>query len=601
VTAKPWLEMLDEALDACLLHGRPDLAQRLRVRRDPTSDGTRLVFLGLAKQGKSYLVNAMINAPVCTVGDASSTAVPTEIRYASSASAVLIRRSPSAAGAEERATVPVEQVAAEVARRPSAPGGLLRAEVFVPRELLASGLVVIDTPAVGNPGSTATATALEVLAGAHAAVLVTDATGELSPAELGLARHVATWCPSLAVVLTKTDSCPEWRSVAERDRVLLATAGVDVPVLPVSSTLRLEAARRQDRELNTNSGFPALLDWVGIQSSRSTEESSARFAAVCVRSVAEELVGTLKLQLRATVAVDGVDQVSVAHQAQRAADDLRRHSARWQNLLADEIANLVSDLEYDLRERTRKIVQITDRTFDEADPVKTWPEFREWLEDSLSDAVETNYRWLTDRAEWIAHLVAGTFVDVPEPDLGLADAHPGDGLDSVEEPRIERFKVSQKMFTGLRGSYGGLLMFGLVTSLAGLQLINPISVGAGAAFATKTIRDEGDARLKRRQAIAKSAAQRYVDDVFLRFSKECRDIVRSVQRQLRDHFAARTDQLVDDISRAREAMQTGAAQRDRRTLALKREIERLAELHGRAGALGVRAIEQAGRARELSA
>jgi hypothetical protein len=600
VTAKPWLGILDEALDSCLVHGRPDLAQRLRVRRDPSADGKRLVFLGLAKQGKSYLVNAMINAPVCTVGDAQSTAVPTEIRYAGNASAVLIRRSPSA-DTEERATVPVERVAAEVARRPSAPGGLLRAEVFVPRELLSSGLVVIDTPAVGDPRSSGTATALEILAGAHAAVLVSDATGELSPAELALAKHIATWCPSVVLALTKTDTCPEWRSVAERDRVLLATAGVDAPVLPVSSTLRLEAARRQDRDLNSRSGFPELLSWVGVQSSRSAEESGARLAAVSVRSVAEELVGGLKLQLRAAAAVDGVDQVSLAHRAQRAADDLRRHTARWQNLLNDEIANLVSDIEYDLRERTRKIVQIIDRTFDEADPVRTWPDFREWLEDSLTEAVETNYRWLTDRAEWIAHTVAGTFPDVPEPDLGLGELHPADAVEAVEEPRIERFKLSQKAFTGLRGSYGGLLMFGLVTGLAGLPLINPVSLGAGAAFATKTIRDEGDMRLKRRQAVAKSAAQRHVDDVFLRFSKECRDIVRSVQRQLRDHFAARTDQLADDALRVREAMQTGAAQRDRHVLALKREIERLADLHSRAGALGVRAIEQAGRARELSA
>jgi hypothetical protein len=230
-----------------------------------------------------------------------------------------------------------------------------------------------------------------------------------------------------------------------------------------------------------------------------------------------------------------------------------------------------------------------------------WAEFRTWLEDNLTEAIETNYNWLIDRAEWIAHTISGTFPYAPEPELGLPPSLPADGIDDLEEPRIERFKIGQKMFTGLRGSYGGVLMFGLVTGLAGLPLINPVSLSAGAAFATKSIRDEGDARLKRRQAVAKAAAQRHVDDVFLRFSKECRDIVRSVQRRLRDHFSALTDRLADDAAREREARQTGSAHRERRMLELRREIERLAELHRRAGELGTRAMAGGGPVRELSA
>jgi hypothetical protein len=363
----------------------------------------------------------------------------------------------------------------------------------------------------------------------------------------------------------------------------------------------MEAALRQDRELNARSGVPALLDWVGKQASRSARDTSTWAVAVSVRAAAEELVETIKAHLRASVSMDGVDQVSLAHQAQRTIDDLRRHSARWQNMLSDEIADLVSDIEFDLRERTRKIVQSIDRTFDEADPAEVWGEFQKWLEKSLTDAIETNYNWLIDRAEWIAHKVGGTFPHAPEADLGLPAALPADEIDGIEEPRIERFKIGQKMFTGLRGSYGGVLMFGLVTGLAGLPLINPVSLGAGAAFATKSIRDEGDARLKRRQAVAKGAAQRHVDDVFLRFSKECRDIVRGVQRSLRDHFSALTDRLADDATREREARQTGSAHRERRIVELKREIERLAELHRRAGELGTRAIARGGAVREISA
>ena len=40
-------------------------------------------------------------------------------------------------------------------------------------------------------------------------------------------------------------------------------------------------------------------------------------------------------------------------------DELRRCTTRWQYALADEVADLVSDIEYDLRERTRAILRRT--------------------------------------------------------------------------------------------------------------------------------------------------------------------------------------------------------------------------------------------------
>jgi hypothetical protein len=141
------------------------------------------------------------------------------------------------------------------------------------------------------------------------------------------------------------------------------------------------------------------------------------------------------------------------------------------------------------------------------------------------------------------------------------------------------------MFTGLRGSYGGVLMFGLITSLAGLPLINPISLGAGAAFGGKTIKDESDARLKRRQAAAKAAAQRHVDDFFLACGKETRDLSRQVQRILRDHVTARADELaarITDHSRtARLTAQAAETEREQHRRRLAAQWQALVELHRR--------------------
>ncbi|QRP44693.1 isoniazid inducible protein IniA [Amycolatopsis sp. FDAARGOS 1241] len=579
MTASAWLEVLDEALDACRTHGREDLVQRLRRRRDRPPGGTRIAVLGFPKQGKGYVVNAVLNAPVCAVGDAPTPAVPVEIGFSAQPTATLVGR------ADERVPVPVERLTGELGARPS--GSLRRVEVGVPRELLSAGLVLVDTPAIGDPRSPRTAAALDVLADADAVVLVSDATTPLGPAEIALAHHVRTWVPHVVLALTKIDVCPSWRAVAERDRALLSNAGIDATVLPVSATVRLAAAKTGDQELNARSGFPQLLSWIAEQAARPPEHTNAVLAAMSVRAAAAELVEALRARAEIAAQEAGVDQTTLLQRAQRKADELRKRNTRWQNLLADEIADLQSDAEYDLRERTRKIVETIDETFDRGDPVKVWDEFGPWLDKTLSEAVETNYAFTADRAEWIARAVAIAFgeqYDLPELRL---DSPGAELITDVRRPRVEGFKIGHKLFTGLRGSYGGVLMFGLVTSLAGLPLINPVSLGAGAAFAAKTISDESGMRLQRRQAVAKMTAQRHVDDVFLRFSKECRDAIRGVQRRLRDHFASLAEELSDQLAREREMIIAGSAERERRTVRLRREIERLASLHQRAGELGV--------------
>lgn len=590
MTASAWLSVVDEAVDACLAHERPDLARRLRGVREQPDDATRIAVLGFAGQGKSRLVNALLNAPICAVGDAAGTPVPTEVRYSAEPTALLVRRGPNLA-VPQREKIEIGSLASALS---DADPTLVGAEAGMPRELLASGLRLIDTPPVGLPRSPDTAAALDTVLGAHAAVLVSDATAELSAEELALAAYLSSCCPSLVVVLSKIDACPDWQAVADRDRTLLAGAGLTAEVLGVSATVRQHAASTGEQELNDSSGVPRLLSWLRKECAQG--EARNRIVAFRVRAAMEEVVGAVKSQLDAP-AGQRQRQVATQHAAQRRADELRRHGLRWQNLLADEIANLTSDVEYDLRERTRTVVQHIDGTFDDTDPLRVWPDFSRWLENTLIDSLDTNYRWLVERAEWIARTVAAEFPQPSHrsvPDLRLAESQPGgDDLGLLDRPRIEGFKIGQKMFTGLRGSYGGVLMFGLATSLAGFPLINPISLGAGAAFATKSVRDEADVRLKRRQAVAKAGAQRFVDDVFLRFSKECKDLVRELYRGMRDHFTELGEELAADARRERDAIQSDAAQQERRTLELRREVERLAGLHRRAGALRQRALESA--------
>ena len=92
------IKVVDLALETIARYGRSDLTSRLRQTRTRLLDGrVRVLVIGEFKQGKSQLVNALVNASVCPVDDDIATSVPTVVRYGEKPRAALVRMSDSAA------------------------------------------------------------------------------------------------------------------------------------------------------------------------------------------------------------------------------------------------------------------------------------------------------------------------------------------------------------------------------------------------------------------------------------------------------------------------------------------------------------------------
>jgi GTPase Era involved in 16S rRNA processing len=615
VTAPIWLDLLDETTRVCAAQGRSDLLQWLQQKRAQLLDPRlRVLVIGEPKQGKSQLINALVNAPVCAVGDGVTTTMPTIVHHAEAPTATLVRTpaptpgggSSELATSPERIPVTMEQIAAGVsAKFQNRPGTeSTHLEVGVPRGLLASGLVLIDTPGTDGQDPGRDASIFAALARADTVLMVSDATRELSVTELNLLLQVGQSHTNVIVVLSKTDMSPDWRAVAEQNRRHLASAGASATLIPVSAALRLQAARTNDEATNMESGFPELIQRLMQDQTAKGDALGRSGVGLATRTVVEQLAAPLRAELSVAESPEASGPLSRLREAQQAVDDLRRRTTRWQNTLNDEMTDLISDIEYDLRDRTRMILRKVDEAFDTADPLTGWEPFQEWLEENLTEAAEANFEWMVQRLDWITHQVASNFArfgtdvlpgwSVKVPD-DLADRVP-----AIEKPTIEKFTATQKVFTALRGSYGGLLMFGMATTMAGLPLINPVSLGAGALFGSKSIRDESKQLLKRRQAAAKSAAQRHVDDFFIRLSKDSRDTARQVHRMLRDHFAALTEELqhaiIQSFQSAKQEADAEAAEREQRQRQIQQMMKRLAILFeeaqelaaGRGGALRAR-------------
>ena len=604
--------LLDETTAAAERVGRNDLVASLRTTKGRVLDPRRrIVVVGPVKQGKSQFVNSLLNLNVCSVGDDETTAIPTLVQYSAQPHAELVLADP---GASEplRVSVPIDQVTSVTPSSPLAQGReVLRLEVGAASPLLADGVVVVDTPGVGGHGNPHAAGVLGVMTAADAVLVLSDASTELTEPEVKFIRQVVGLCPAVACLISKTDLYPHWRDVLAANRKHLDTAGLQVPLIPISSLLRTHAMRLQDKELNAESGFLVLYQFLRERVVARADGNIRRAVAMDVRSAAEHLTLGLGSELAALRdPVKGAAAVRELQKAKIAAEELHKRTSQWQQTLGDGIADLAADIDHDLRERLRRVTREAEEWVDSADPGENWEQLGSWLDEQIGSSIGDNFVWAHERAAWLAQQVAEHFAETGSVALPHMDIH---DLDDVMEP-VEsladldsgKVGITQKVLVGMRGSYGGVLMFGLITTFAGLALINPISIGAGVLLGSKAFKEDKDQRLARRRQEAKIAIRRFVEDVSFQANKESKDRLRQIQRVLRDHFTAIADQalrsLNDSLRAAQEAATVETAQRAQRCAELEQQIRAIAALRIRSDdALAVAAPRSAAPGRQIGA
>jgi hypothetical protein len=585
--------------------GRADLARRLDDTRTRLLDPhVRVIVVGQFKQGKSKLVNALVNAPACAVDDDVATAVPTAVAWGDEPSAaVFVRPDGGGEATLERLPIGFDELDAHVSGRADAGPGrtIVGAEVLVPREILRGGLRLVDSPGVGGLESTRSLATLAALSTAHAVILVSDASQEYTEPELTFLQHAMRISPNVAAVLSKTDIYPQWREIQQIDRGRLDGIG-DVPIFAVSSDLRLLAAEHQDRDLNDESGFPALVAHLRRDVLGRADTLHRRAAAHDLNLVLEQLGMSVRTELNALLHPEDTPRMlAELEDAKARADEFRGRSARWQMTLSDGIADLIADTEHDLRDRLRKVQREGEAAIDEGDPGPIWDQIAQWLDERVSAAVSETFVWTNERSQWLSERVADEFI-AGEAGIPLIDVGDVEGvLDPVEEIQTlaeGRMGAAEKIYIGVRGSYGGVLMVGLATSLVGLSLINPISLLAGVLVGRRAYREDMSGRLSRRQMEAKNLVRRHIEDVVFQVGKQLKDRLRLVQRASRDHFGAIADELHRSLSEsvlaAKQAAATFTADRDGRVKELEARLRQIGALRAQIPAIEAEPAAAAG-------
>jgi len=119
--------------------------------------------------------------------------------------------------------------------------------------------------------------------------------------------------------------------------------------------------------------------------------------------------------------------------------------------------------------------------------------------------------------------------------------------------------VLSRAVNSLRGSYGGILMVGVLTSLAGLSLISVYSVGAGVLLGVFTYFEDRKNIRERRMAEGRATSAKLLDDVNFRAGDHQRAQLRAIHRTLRDHFTVINDERLRVAAEAVRAADEGGS------------------------------------------
>jgi hypothetical protein len=585
------VDLVHLTASAATSYDRPDLAERLdRAESRLATEELNVLVVGEFKQGKSTLVNALLNAPVCGVADDVSTVIPTTVRFGAEPTAT-VRYRPVDEASEGR----VEQIGigdvATLGSEQGNPGnraGIASIEVEIPRKLLRSGLALVDTPGVGGLDSTHGAVTAAALGMAELILFVSDASQPLTRSELDFLRSARRHGVGIALVQPKIDIQADWRRVVEANRAILAAEGIDVELLPVSSTLRQRAVADTSTELNEESGFPALLALLRDAGAGETARQLLRTAAADVAFVVDQLHSTFESRRATLEDPDASSQVIARlEEAKERAERLRSQSAKWQQTLNDGGQDLSSDLDHDLRVRFRTMLAESDAALDDGDPAEIWEEFEQWLHTRIGFELSSHHQLIARRSNELAARVAEHFAEDEEA-LGVALSVPVPSVRAKEldhSIELQRSGLSGSALAAVRGSYGGLLMFGMVGQMVGLAMINPLSIVIGLGLGRRGLREEKRRQLQQRRQQAKMAVRKYADDINVEASKTTRDTVRRAHRELRDEFGRRAEQLQTTIRESLKDAETTVrdtlAERQQQLADVRAELERVGGLRNR--------------------
>jgi tRNA U34 5-carboxymethylaminomethyl modifying GTPase MnmE/TrmE len=278
---------LEALAELAVAVGAEHLIGEVQALGDRVRDGLFYVAcVGQFKRGKSTLLNAIVGERILPSGVVPVTAVVTLVRHGEDRHA---RIRYATGGWQDVAVADLPSFVTEE-QNPENGKGVAAVEVFVPSELLTSGMCLVDTPGIGSVFLNNTEATRAFVPHVDAALVVLGADPPISAEELALVKRIAKQCEEILFVLNKADRLAEPELEEARrftGRILAQRAGLDgVRLLDVSATERLggEGPARD---------WPGLIEALGMLA----EQSSSHLVGAAQERGLARLADRLRLHL----------------------------------------------------------------------------------------------------------------------------------------------------------------------------------------------------------------------------------------------------------------------------------------------------------------
>lgn len=243
-----------------------DIKQNLEeVEKRLIEEKLFVVVCGEFKQGKSSLMNALLNEPGLFPVDVDiTTNLVSSIAYGETEKITVVVGESGEQQSKEIKRAEIPEYVTEQHNK----GNVRQAKMLIlqsPNSQLKEGLVLVDTPGVGSLNVEHTSATYAFIPNADAIIFVSDALAPLSAKELNfLTEKIVPYCQNLIFVLTKVDSVENYENIIASNREKLAQVlkcpDSEIPIIPVSSTLKLDYLESHEAEDLEDSNFQQLED-----------------------------------------------------------------------------------------------------------------------------------------------------------------------------------------------------------------------------------------------------------------------------------------------------------------------------------------------------
>lgn len=559
-------------------HGRNDLTSRMIDRLDRLDHQTvRVLVAGDFKQGKSTLVNALVDREVCPADPDFATTVPTAIRFGAVDAARIHRDS----NGDEPTTEPIEMTlvgryVSETEGADPAVDMVRSCEVELPTPWLSDGVELVDMPGYGGLDAAAGARVIAELEQSQAVLFVSDASQELTAPELDFLRTAVRHTDNVTCVMSKIDAYVDWRVIRDVDTGHLQRAGLDVPIVPVSAHLHLDAIRRAQPVLDRDSGIGELVRLLVQRIMADVRTAQAMSTVLDVENSLGQIHGVLLAELAALDPERHDEIVADLTLGLRNVGDLRLENAAWHRYLRDSTEDARGASTDTFESRLRSLVSEAESAIGANDPTLIWDEFQAWLRARSTQLVSELFVEIGVQVETIRRHLLVLLAAAEGEVLGL-----GGGLTSpfVDDLRLDvmddRPAEDRASSVALESSWSAAEpLLGIAGFIPGLGPVSlAVAAIAGLVFGRRALRQRRERALDARRDEAKAHLRDYTSEVDRLVRRSLDRYANQLYRGLRDNVLGRADELErslnDALGRASAAHGRSASERQ----------ERLAQLH----------------------